>query len=81
MLDPLLATGQTAVAAISRLKQYDVGTIRFVTLVAATEGIERLKEYHPDIELYTLSIEPELDKEGYIIPGIGDASSRLYGTV
>ena len=81
LLDPLLATGQTAVAAISRLKQYDVGTIRFVTLVAATEGIERLKEYHPDIELYTLSIEPELDKEGYIIPGIGDASSRLYGTV
>ena len=80
LLDPMLATGGTASAAISRLKDYDVGPIRMLCLLAAPEGIERVQEAHPDVEIYTLSIDRELNEKGYILPGLGDAGDRLYGT-
>jgi uracil phosphoribosyltransferase len=78
LLDPLLATGDTACAAIERLKQYKVGAIRYVCLLAAPEGIQKIKEMHPDVEIYTTSIERELNASGYILPGLGDAGDRLY---
>lgn len=81
LLDPLLATGATAVAAISRLKQYGVGAIRFVCLLASPEGVKLVTEEHPDIDIYCLSIERELNEKGYLLPGLGDAGDRLYNTV
>ena len=81
LLDPMLATGDTASAAISRLKQYEVGPITFLSLLASKPGIERIKADHPDVQLMTLSEEPELDADGYIHPGVGDAGDRIYGTV
>lgn len=80
VLDPLLATGDTAVAAIERLKAHNVGPISFVCLLAAPEGILKLKAHHPDIKIFTLSVERELNKKGYILPGLGDAGDRLYDT-
>ena len=81
MLDPLLATGDTACAAIDRLKQYEVGPIQYVCLLAAPQGLKKVQILHPDVEIYTLSIEKGLDKNGYILPGLGDAGDRLFGTV
>ena len=78
LLDPLLATGDTAIAAIDRLKQYEVGPIRLVCLLAAPEGLSKLKTFHPDVEVFTLSLERELNDKGYILPGLGDAGDRLY---
>lgn len=80
LLDPMLATGDTAVSAIGRLKEQGVAQIKFVTVIASRPGLEKVYEWHPDVEIFTLSIEPELDERGYIIPGIGDAGDRLYGT-
>jgi uracil phosphoribosyltransferase len=80
VLDPLLATGDTAIAAISRLKEYQVGPIMFVSILAAEPGLERFLKAHPDVEVYTLSVEPEVNAQGYILPGIGDAGDRMYGT-
>ncbi|MBK8202877.1 MAG: uracil phosphoribosyltransferase [Bdellovibrionales bacterium] len=77
LLDPMLATGDTAVAAISRLKEYQVSEIRFVTIIASRPGLEKVHEWHPDVEIYTLSVEPEVNEMGYIVPGIGDAGDRL----
>src|SRR3954468_8793780 len=81
ILDPLLATGDTACAAIERLKEYGVGQIRYVCLLASPEGIKNLKAHHPDIEIYTMSVERQLDERGYLLPGLGDAGDRLYDTV
>jgi uracil phosphoribosyltransferase len=80
VLDPMLATGDTAIAAITRLKEYHVGPITFACILAASSGLERLQEAHPDVQIYTLSIEPELNSHGYIVPGLGDAGDRIYGT-
>jgi len=80
LTDPLIATGDTAVASIDRLKEYGVGRIRFVSLLASPEGLAKLYEHHPDVEVYTLSIEEGLSEAGYILPGLGDAGDRLYGT-
>ncbi len=80
VLDPLLATGDTAIAAISRLKEYNTGPIMFVTILAAKTGLERFLKAHPDVHVYTLSVEPDVNTEGYILPGIGDAGDRIYGT-
>jgi uracil phosphoribosyltransferase len=80
LLDPLLATGSTVIAAISRLKQYRVGKIKLMTILAAPEGLEVLKNAHPDVDLFTLSIERQLNEYGYILPGLGDAGDRLYNT-
>jgi uracil phosphoribosyltransferase len=81
LADPLIATGDTAVASIDRLKEYGVESIRFVSLLASPEGLAHLYEHHPDVEVYTLSVERELNADGYILPGLGDAGDRLYGTV
>jgi uracil phosphoribosyltransferase len=81
LLDPLLATGETANAAIERLKEYGVKQIRFLTLLAAPEGVESVLAKHPDIEIYTLSLERGLNEKGYILPGLGDAGDRLYDTI
>jgi uracil phosphoribosyltransferase len=80
VVDPMLATGHSAAAAIARLKQAGATKIRFVCLLAAPEGIEVLQEHHPDVEIYTASIDRQLDSHGYIRPGLGDAGDRLFGT-
>lgn len=81
LLDPLLASGATAVAAISRLKQYGVGGIRFLCFLAAPEGIRAVEAEHPDTPIHCLSVERGLNADGYILPGLGDAGERLYNTV
>src|ERR1700722_14659906 len=80
LVDPMLATGHSAVAAVTRLKQAGVSTLKFVCLLAAPEGIATLTEAHPDVPVFTGSIDRELDGHGYIRPGLGDAGDRFYGT-
>lgn len=80
LVDPMLATAGTAVAAIKRLKQYEVGEIRFCCIVASPEGVRELHDHHPDVSLYCLSVDRELNAKNYILPGLGDAGDRLYGT-
>jgi uracil phosphoribosyltransferase len=80
VMDPMLATGGSAVSAVSRIKQEGCTRIRMVCLVAAPEGIRRFGEVHPDVPLWCASIDRELDERGYIRPGLGDAGDRLYGT-
>ncbi|HEY9639702.1 MAG TPA: uracil phosphoribosyltransferase [Coleofasciculaceae cyanobacterium] len=80
VVDPMLATGNSAVAAVDRLKEANPASIRFVCLLAAPEGIEHFHEQHPDVPIYTAAIDEGLNEHGYIIPGLGDAGDRLYGT-
>lgn len=80
VVDPMLATGNTAVAAIDRLKDFGVTEIRFVCLLATDEGLTNLTTLHPDITVYTAAIDERLNDHGYILPGLGDAGDRLYGT-
>ena len=80
LLDPMLATANSAVAAIDRLKRRGVRDIRFVCLLAAPEGIERLTKAHPDVPIWTAAVDERLNEHGYIIPGLGDAGDRMFGT-
>jgi uracil phosphoribosyltransferase len=80
VLDPMLATGNSAVAAVDRLKETKPKSIRFVSLVAAPEGIANMQRHHPDVPIYTAAIDRELNDHGYIVPGLGDAGDRLFGT-
>ncbi|MEA5504526.1 uracil phosphoribosyltransferase [Halotia wernerae UHCC 0503] len=80
VVDPMLATGNSAVAAVERLKSTNPLSIKFVCLLAAPEGIEHFCQVHPDVPLYTAAIDDYLDEHGYIIPGLGDAGDRLFGT-
>lgn len=80
MVDPMLATGHSAVAAISRIRSAQAKSIRFVSLVASPEGIRELSQAHPDVTIYTAAIDEKLDDHGYIVPGLGDAGDRIYGT-
>lgn len=80
VVDPMLATGKSAIAAIDRLRDQDAINIKFLCIVAAKEGVEALHEAHPDIPVYTASIDRELNEQGFILPGIGDAGDRIYGT-
>ncbi|MBW4517572.1 MAG: uracil phosphoribosyltransferase [Timaviella obliquedivisa GSE-PSE-MK23-08B] len=80
VVDPMLATGNSAVAAIDRLKESNPASIKFVCLLAAPEGIQHFHEQHPDVPLYTAAIDERLDEHGYIVPGLGDAGDRLFGT-
>lgn len=80
VLDPMLATGNSAVAAITRLKATSPRSIRFVCLLAAPEGLAALQAAHPDVPIYTAAIDRELNDHGYILPGLGDAGDRLFGT-
>jgi uracil phosphoribosyltransferase len=80
IVDPMLATGNTAVAAVERLKSTNPMSIKFLCILAAPEGIEHFTDVHPDVPLYTVAIDDHLDENGYIIPGLGDAGDRLFGT-
>ncbi len=79
LLDPLLASGATAVAAINRLKQYEVGSIHLLTILAAPEGVRAIQSEHPDVSIHCLGVEQGLNPEGLVAPGLGDAGDRLYG--
>lgn len=80
VVDPMLATANSAVAAVDKLKERGATNLRFVCLLAAPEGIEHFTRSHPDVPVVTASIDDGLDKNGYIVPGLGDAGDRLYGT-
>ena len=80
VVDPMLATGNSAVAALHRLKDTGVKTLKFVCLLAAPEGIAHVHEQHPDVPIYTAAVDERLDAHAYIIPGLGDAGDRLFGT-
>jgi uracil phosphoribosyltransferase len=79
-VDPMLATGNTAVAAIDRLKEHGANELRFVCLLATPEGLTHLRESHPNVRVWTAAIDERLNDHGYILPGLGDAGDRLYGT-
>ncbi len=79
-VDPMLATGNSSVAAIDLLKKSGATNIRFLCLLAAPEGIARMKEAHPDVSIVTASVDEKLNELGYIIPGLGDAGDRMFGT-
>ncbi len=80
IVDPMLATGNSATAAVLRLKDTNPRSMRFICLVAAPEGIQYFHEYNPDVTIYTAAIDQGLDDHGYILPGLGDAGDRLFGT-
>lgn len=80
LLDPLLATGNTVIAALDVIKQYKPRKIRFLCILASKEGITKINQKHSDVDVYTLSVERELNKDAYLIPGVGDAGDRLFGT-
>ncbi len=80
VLDPMLATGNSAVAAVDRLKETNPKSIRFVCLLAAPEGLKHFTEAHPDVPVYTAAIDRALNEDGYIVPGLGDAGDRIFGT-
>lgn len=78
--DPMLATGGSSVAAIDLLKQRGIKDIKLLCLVAAPEGVARVNEAHPDVEIYTAALDDHLNEHGYIVPGLGDAGDRIFGT-
>ena len=79
-LDPMLATGHSSAAAVSRLKENGASNIRFVSLLAALEGIEYFHSEHPDVPIYTAAVDEKLNDHAYILPGLGDAGDRIFGT-
>ena len=80
MVDPMLATGNSAIAAVDRLKELSPKSIKFVCLLTCPEGIAALHEAHPDVPIFTAAIDRELNDHGYILPGLGDAGDRIFGT-
>ena len=80
VMDPMLATGGSAILAVDSLKKRGAANIKFVCLVAAPEGVKKLQDAHPDIDIYTASLDERLNENGYIVPGLGDAGDRLFGT-
>lgn len=80
ILDPMLATGGSASAAIQFIKNYDVKHIKLMNIIAAPEGIERIRKDHPDVEMYCAAVDEKLNDHGYIVPGLGDAGDRIFGT-
>ena len=80
VLDPMLATGGSAIATINRLKQDGVKKIKFLCIIASPEGINNLKKAHKDVKIYCASVDRCLNEKGYILPGLGDAGDRIYGT-
>ena len=80
VVDPMLATGNSAAAAVSKVKETSPADIKFVCLLAAPEGIEQFHSIHPDVPIYTASVDSHLNEKGYIVPGLGDAGDRIYGT-
>lgn len=80
VLDPMLATGGSATDAITMLKEDGAKKIKFICIIAAPEGIKKLNEIHPDVDIYCASIDEKLNEKGYIVPGLGDAGDRIFGT-
>ena len=80
ILDPMLATGGSASAAISFIKEYGVTHIKLMSILAAPEGIDRVRQDHPDVEIYVAAVDQGLNDHGYIVPGLGDAGDRIFGT-
>ena len=80
IVDPMLATGNSAIAAVSRIKERNPKSIKFVCLLAAPEGIEAFHNAHPDVQIWCASVDEKLNEKGYILPGLGDAGDRLFGT-
>ena len=80
LLDPMLATGGSAVAAIDMMKEHGVKNIKFMCLVAAPEGVEVVNKAHPDVPIYTAALDRQLNEKKYILPGLGDAGDRIFGT-
>ena len=80
IIDPMLATGGSAVAAVDFVKKTGVKSIRFVCLVASPEGVKLMAERHGDVSIYTAALDRQLNEHGYILPGLGDAGDRIYGT-
>jgi uracil phosphoribosyltransferase len=80
VMDPMLATANSAIAAVDRLKERGCNNIRFLCLLAAPEGIEKFRAHHPEVHIWTAAIDERLDSHGYIVPGLGDAGDRMYGT-
>ena len=80
VVDPMLATGNSASAALARVKEENPASIRFLCLLAAPEGVRALNDEHPDVEIWTASLDEKLNEKGYIVPGLGDAGDRIYGT-
>lgn len=80
VIDPMLATGHTAVAALDRLKEHGVTRIRFVCVLAAPEGVDIVRSHHPDVPIWAAAVDEKLDEHSYIVPGLGDAGDRIYGT-
>jgi len=79
-VDPMLATANSAIAAVQRLKEHGAKDVRFVCLLAAPEGVEKFQAAHPDVPVVTAAIDSHLNEKGYIVPGLGDAGDRMYGT-
>ncbi len=79
-VDPMLATGNSSVAAVQKLKDAGAKDIRFLCLLAAPEGVQRMKEAHPDVPIVTAALDSHLNQNGYIVPGLGDAGDRMFGT-
>ncbi|WP_071131321.1 uracil phosphoribosyltransferase [Enterococcus timonensis] len=80
VVDPMLATGGSAIMAIDALKERGASNMKFVCLVAAPEGVKALQEAHPDVDIYVAALDEKLNEDGYIVPGLGDAGDRLFGT-
>ena len=80
VVDPMLATGGSAIMAVDALKKRGAVTIKFVCLVAAPEGVKALRAAHPDIDIFAAALDDHLNENGYIVPGLGDAGDRLFGT-
>lgn len=80
VMDPMLATGNSAIAAVDRLKDRGVKDLRFVCLLAAPEGVAKMQAAHPDVRIWTASLDSHLNDHGYIVPGLGDAGDRMFGT-
>ena len=80
VVDPMLATGNSAVAAVEKIKETNPASIKFVCLLAAPEGVACFRKAHPDVPIYTAAIDSHLNDKGYIVPGLGDAGDRIYGT-
>ena len=80
ILDPMLATGGSAVAAIGFIKKYGVKHIKLMNIIAAPQGIERVHSEHPDVDIYVAAVDEKLNENGYIVPGLGDAGDRIFGT-
>ncbi|MBO9665801.1 MAG: uracil phosphoribosyltransferase [Bdellovibrio sp.] len=80
LCDPLIATADTILAAIDRLKAYGVGKIKVISILASASGLEKVHHYHPEVEIYTVNVENEMNEMGYLVPGLGDAGDRLFQT-